>query len=298
MMPPALQPPHPVDRTVLAMGTRLTLADLPPAAAEAALAEVARIEAACSTWRPDSAWSRANGAGEAWTPLDGAWLDLLRLARAWSERTEGAFDPVLGTLVAAWGLRTGGARPGPAELAAARAASGIARLEVGPTAIRLTGGAQLEEGGFLKGYALDRARAEAQARGAARGLLDFGGQLLAWGGAWPADIADPRDRSRARVRLRLVDASLSTSGCAERGRHLLDPRTGRPCPDWGAVAVVAPGGLEADILSTALYVLGPRAGLAWAERNGVAALFLGHGAPPRASRAFQALHPIYLKEAP
>lgn len=283
-----------MDRQVLAMGTRLGLSGLRPAAAEAALAEVARIEAACSTWRPDSAWSRANGAGGDWTHLEGEWVNLLGEARTWAERTEGAFDPVLGALVEAWGLRRGGASPDPGALAAARGASGIRRMELREGALRLAAGARLEEGGFLKGYALDRARAVS---GAPSGLLDFGGQLLAWGEPRPAAIADPGDRGRARVLLRLENASLSTSGCSERGRHILDPRTGRPCPDWGAVAVVAPRALEADILSTALYVLGPSEGPAWARRHGVAALFLPRRGAPAATPAFRALHPLFVQEA-
>jgi thiamine biosynthesis lipoprotein len=32
--------------------------------------------------------------------------------------------------------------------------------------------------------------------------------------------------------------------------------------------------MEADILSTALYVMGPGDGLAWADRHGVAAIFI------------------------
>jgi len=287
--------PVSVQRVVLAMGTRLTLDGLPDPAAEGALAEVARIEAACSTWRPDSAWSRANGAGEAWTPLDGEWVALLGEARAWAERTGGAFDPVLGTLVEAWGLRRGGAAPTPGALAAAREASGIRRLDLREDAVRLAAGARLEEGGFLKGYALDRARS---ASGAASGILDFGGQLLAWGEPRPAAIAAPGDRARARVLLRLSNASLSTSGCSERGRHILDPRTGQPCPAWGEVAVVAPRALDADILSTALYVLGPGEGPAWARRHGVAALFLPRRGAPVATPAFRALHPLFVPESP
>jgi thiamine biosynthesis lipoprotein ApbE len=55
------------------------------------------------------------------------------------------------------------------------------------------------------------------------------------------------------------------------------------------VAVVAGSGLDADCLSTALYVLGPRRGLAWARRNGAAAAFLLHGGALLESPAFKAL---------
>jgi thiamine biosynthesis lipoprotein len=56
--------------------------------------------------------------------------------------------------------------------------------------------------------------------------------------------------------------------------HILDPRTGRPVPAWGSVTVVNPDPLVADVLTTALFVLGPEAGVTFARQHGIAALFL------------------------
>ncbi len=297
---PALVAAQGLDRTVLAMGTRLQIhlegaGDL-AAASEAALRESARIEAACSTWDPASAWSRLNAAGGRPVALDPEWLDLLATARAWQVRMDGAFDPVLMALLQAWDVRGGGhRRPTAGELDRARRASGARLLALdrrAGTAQLLDPSAGVEEGGFLKGYALDRMR---RAAGTASGLLDFGGQLLAWGRPVEASVADPRDRGRARIRLVLKDASLACSGTSERGRHILDPRTGRPSPAWGSVAVVASDGLTADILSTALYVLGPERGLAWADRHAAAAAFLLNDGTIRPSAAFRQLTP---KELP
>jgi len=291
------------ERTVLAMGTRFTLrlegasdAKL-TSATEAALAEVARIEEATSTWRSDSLWSRLNAAkGEAQS-LPPEWIQLLTRAQAWSRETGGAFDPVLGAILRAWGIREGGRRPTAEELTRARAASGVSHLRLDAsagTAQLLDPEAGLEEGAFLKGYALDAARRVAEDRSATTGQLDFGGQLLAWGRAIEVEVAHPRDRQRAAVHLRLKNASLSTSGCSERGNHILDPRSGEPCPNWGAVSVVSPSALDGDLLSTALYVLGPDRGLAWAEAWGIAALFLPNHGPARMTTAFQILNPTFL----
>lgn len=287
-----------LDRKVLAMGTGLSLHLEGPGdllgASEAVLAEALRLETACSTWDSASAWSRLNAAGGQPVALDPEWIALLGRVKAWQSRTDGAFDPVLMALVRAWGLREGGQAPGPGRLAEARRASGSGLLELDAAAgtARLAHpGAGVEEGAFLKGHALDRMKAVA---GVPAGLLDFGGQLLAWGKAVPASVADPLDRQRPRVTLRLRNASLASSGPSERGRHLLDPRSGEPCPAWGSVAVVASEGLEADLLSTALYVLGPEAGPAWAERHGTAAVFLLNDGSLRMTRAFRALHPTLL----
>ena len=297
--PPSIQAALATERTWLSMGTRLS-ATLEVergsliAAQEAVFAEASRVEAFGSTWRSDTPWSRLNDAKGAAIPLDRESLELLSQCQAWGQRTEGAFDPVLAALIRIYGLRGARALPDPEVLQRARAASGSRLLSLDlekGTARLLDPAAGLEEGGFLKGYALDKARTAARQLAAHSGLLDFGGQLLAWGTPRRVFIADSRDRQSERLVLWLRDASLSTSGCAERGRHILDPRSGELCPDWGSVSVVMPSGLDADVLSTALYVMGPDLGLAWADRHRIPALFLPHGQAPRASEAFTALHP-------
>lgn len=277
------------------MGTQLRLhlegsGDLGRASA-AALAESTRIEAACSTWDEASAWSRLNAARGAWMPLAPEWLDLLDQIKGWTRRTEGAFDPVLMALMQAWGIRQGGRTPEVGAWAVAHLASGSALLELDRPQGRarlLDPAAGIEAGGFLKGYALDAMR---RVTGVAAGWMDYGGQVLAWGRPLEVDIADPRDRRKRRCTVLLAEASLSCSGTSVRGRHLLDPRTGEPCPAWGSTAVVAGDGLTADVLSTALYVMGPEAGPAWAERNAVAAAFLLNDGSVRMSPAFRALKP-------
>jgi len=55
------------------------------------------------------------------------------------------------------------------------------------------------------------------------------------------------------------------------------------------VAVAAASGLDADVLSTALYVMGPDRGFLWATEHGAAAAFLLHGGAVRETAAFAAL---------
>jgi thiamine biosynthesis lipoprotein len=263
-------------------------------ASEAALAEVSRIEAACSTWDPASAWSRLNASQGGPVALAKEWIDLLGQIQTWNLRTEGAFDPVLMALVQAWGTREGERTPGPEALAEARKASGSSLLVLnrsGGTARLLHPRAGVEEGGFLKGYALDVMR---KASGVPAGWMDFGGQILAWGRPLTVDIADAQDRNLPRCTFTLEAASLSCSGTSVRGRHILDPRSGQPCQAWGSTAVVAADGLSADVLSTALYVLGPDQGLAWAERHEIAAAFLLNEGQIRTTRAFLSLHPTLI----
>jgi len=289
----ALPAPARLERSVYAMGTRLSVDAEGPSpevlreATEAAFRESERIEAACSTWRADSSWSRLNQARGAEVPLDREWLELLSTIQDWNRRTEGAFDPVLGALLRAWGIRTGGRTPSADELARARAASGARLLVLDPNrgVARLAHPeAALDEGGFLKGYALDRMAQLLERAGVHDALLDFGGQLLVLGRPRPVALAAPDDRHRATLSFLLRPGSLSSSGTSEHGRHILDPASGIPSPAWGSVSVVASDGLTADVLSTALYVLGSDRGLAWADAHDVAAVFQRPGHPALESR--------------
>jgi FAD:protein FMN transferase len=119
-------------------------------------------------------------------------------------------------------------------------------------------------------------------------------------GGWTVAVADPRRRDRPALHVRMATGSLSTSAGSERDlfvngvriAHHFDPRTGLPASFDGSVTVWHTRGLAADALSTALYVMGPEAGLRWAEARGIAACYLipDRGAlRVEATRAFEHL---------
>ncbi len=149
----------------------------------------------------------------------------------------------------------------------------------GPSStIRLSNRAQFEEGGFGKGYALGKMLEKITAPHA---VLNFGGQLLVRGSE-RVTIAHPLHRDRPLVSLTLTNASLSTSSGSEKAflvdgvrfSHILDPATGMALPPRGSVSVIDASPFVADALSTALYVMGPERGLAWAHAHGVTAIFI------------------------
>ncbi|HSN68372.1 MAG TPA: FAD:protein FMN transferase [Thermoanaerobaculia bacterium] len=280
-----------VSRSRYLMGTACTLS-VPSSvdvdgAADAAFGEIARIERLVSTWRSDSDLSRLNAApaGRA-LAVSGEVIDLLDRATALSRDTGGAFSPLAGRLIAMWDLRGEGRVPPEDEVrgAAAAIAGGGLRLDrERRTAARL-GDVAVEEGGFAKGYALDRAIEELRERGVPSAILDFGGQVALFGfrKAVEIDIAHPEDRQRSAVRLAVKSGSVATSSgsekyfekMGERFSHIVDPRSGRALPPAGSATAIHQEALVADALSTALYVLGPREGLALADREGFAEIWL------------------------
>jgi thiamine biosynthesis lipoprotein len=79
----------------------------------------------------------------------------------------------------------------------------------------------------------------------------------------------------------------------QRYSHTLDPATGRPVRHaLASVTVIAPDCMRADALATALHVLGPEAGMAMAEREGLPVFMIVRDGPGRfstsASHAFRA----------
>ena len=317
----ALQPrataPVQVERTVHLMGTWATLvveaADRAAGleALERMVGVIERTEASLSTWRADSVLGALNRqpVGEPFglpPALCGLWP---RLAR-WHGLTGGAFDPAVGRLVEAWGLRAGGAVPEPEVVGAARAATGLAhfRFDAGTCRVIRTVDATLDAGAFGKGEALRRL--VAVSAGGDPWMVDFGGQIAVGGrpagAGWPVAVAHPARRHQAALALTLTTGSLATSAASERslvvdGRpvaHILDPRTGQPIHRPESVTVWHEDPLAADVLSTALYVMGAEEGLDHAERHGVAALFLlpdpDHDAGPmtvRPSRTYELRFP-------
>lgn len=257
-----------VTRARAVMGTILEIDAIGPSAGateqavDAAFRAVEDVDRRLSNFRSDSELSRANaaGAGEPFALSPAAWRSLSRAFNV-ARETDGAFDPTVGVVT---GVPTIGWERVTLD-------SGSCTL-----AFEVPGGA-IDSGGFGKGEALDRAVVELRRRGVVAARLNFGGQISVVGGGFGignVSIAEPRAGSRRELcAFRVEDASVSTSGVSEKPGHIVDPRTGKAALFTGSVTVVADNGLRADALSTALFVLGPEAGLELADRNSVAALF-------------------------
>ena len=311
-----------VQQGVALMGTRVTLTSYAASRADGLGALEVKIrsledsEAQLSTWRHTSAMSQLNRlplgvAGALEAPL----CSLFDQLRQWQRKTSGAFDPAIGAMIEAWDLRGAGRQPSESELTHARANSGMERLtlDLGTCSLTRRADIRLDAGAFGKGAALDRLEKLQSHRDVGPWLVDLGGQMAASGprpdgSGWPISLAHPAARQLPAVDLELRGGSVATSGGSERDRtvggrrigHLLDPRTGYAAAFDGSVTVWHEQALAADVLSTALFVMGVDEGLRWADRHGVAALFLVPIArhpeqPPlmRPSRAFTARVPSW-----
>jgi FAD:protein FMN transferase len=299
-------------RQVYLMGTQVSLTSCAPtrelgvAELEIYIGILEAVEDELSTWRPDSQISKLNrqpiGVPFALT------ADLSRMFESlftWHHRTKQTFDPGVGALTAAWGIHEGGRVPGREQLAAALQRSGLQHFSFDAKAQLITRkrDATIDVGGFGKGEGLDRTLRYAQEHRNSPFLIDLGGQFLAYGrplgkAGWEVDLADPLHRHTPTLALTLTGGSLSTSAGSERdivveGKrigHIIDPRTGQPVLSSGSVTVWHDNALVADALSTALFVMGPDPGIAWANLNEIAALFQVPNMKP--TRKWQELFPL------
>lgn len=266
---------------------RLTVAAPDSATAAAALAGALAaadsVDRLVSVHRRDSEINAINAAAGRAPVVISPWTETVIAATLdWAQRTGGAFDPTVGPLVELWGfgssIGAAGTIPPPRAIAAARRLVGWSRVRYDPQAHTIF----LPDEGMLlvvraaaKGFALDRMEEAMLAAGATSGIIDLGGDMLFFGPGpekdaayWPVSLLDPYEPTEAYLKLELPAGAISTSAHydgfieidGEHFSHVVDPRTGWPARGLASVSVYATDALVADILSTAVAVLGADAG--------------------------------------
>ncbi|MDR2997753.1 MAG: FAD:protein FMN transferase [Microbacterium sp.] len=121
--------------------------------------------------------------------------------------------------------------------------------------------------GYVKGWATELAAREHLADlvrmpGVMAAGLDVGGDMQLFTAdrsdwMWNVGIVDPADRTRVLATVPVREGAVATSGSAERGAHIIDPRTGRPATGIVSATVIAPSLTQADVWATAAVVAGP-----------------------------------------
>jgi thiamine biosynthesis lipoprotein len=281
-------------RRVYLMGTLCTIQLYSPSSQtalkkmESFIMQLEKSEEELSTWKDTSFLSKLNRQpiGVPFKIDQSVW-QLFKTLRYYSESTESAFDPTIGKLLTAYGSKTGGRWPDSKTIEDAKADRGMNFYNIDEAGrwITKTRDIEIDCGAFGKGEALDRLLRN-DATGDARWLVNLGGQILVNGPplnkhGWQVSISHPWNRD-VLVSINLRRGSLSTSGGSERDvevekrrlGHILNPITGKPAEFNGSVSVWHEQALVADILSTALYVMGPEKGLSWAESRNISACFL------------------------
>jgi len=254
------------------------------AVAEAAIAEVRRLEAGYSRFLPDSVTSRINrSAGRALgIVVDDETASLLDHAETAFRESDGLFDITSGVLRRVWSFGSG-RLPEPEEIAPLLELVGWQRVRWQRPHLQLPlRGMEIDFGGCVKEYAADRVAALCRERGVHHGLVDLGGDLSVIGphpdgSPWRVGVRHPRQPGAAIASLSLSAGAVATSGDYERfmlvdGRrycHLLDPRSGWPVQGLAAVSVIASHCVIAGTASTIAMLKGSDEGPRWLDALGL-----------------------------
>lgn len=255
-------------------------------ALDLAFARVKEIENKLSRYIIGSEVDLINqNAGIQAVPISPDTYFIIEKALDYAKKTEGAFNPLIGTIVDLWGIGTPHAKiPTDDELNKYLSYIDYNQLELTkePYTAKLTSPyVRLDLGAIAKGYAADEMRDILTQQGIESALLNLGGNVVVIGSkpnkeAWSIGIQDPLEDERGQIIgvIRAKNTSVVTSGSYERFfeqdgvryHHILDPFLGYPAQN-GVISstIITPNSIDADALSTSVYVLGKDKGLALLE---------------------------------
>jgi thiamine biosynthesis lipoprotein len=261
-------------------------------AADAAYARLKQLDRIMSDYDPDSELMRLCAASRPGVPIEVSpdLAYILRRSLELSRQSNGAFDVTVGPVVDLWRVaRRKQEPPDAARLQAALALVGYESLQLDEEALTvelLKPGMQIDLGGIAMGYAADEALRIFRAHGLTRVLIDASGDIVMgdpppgrdhWrieieplaSSSVPTEAASPPAAPTPRLTLLLENCAVTTSGDAYkyiefdgvRYSHIVDPKTGMGLTTRSSATIIAPDGITADSLATAVNALGPDRGL-------------------------------------
>lgn len=268
-----------------------------------------------NNWTDDTEISRFNASTSTnWQEISPTFFEVLEEAQRIHAESGGRFDVTLSPLIDMWGFgpEDNETQPSKTEIDAALANVGQANLleirSQPPMLRKKRGAVSVNLGAIAKGYSADLIARTLEKHDISDYLVEIGGDLIArglneQGVPWRVGIEKPNEVGRSvQLIVSVTDMGLATSGdyrnffLDDEGRrmsHIIDPVTGRPVThNLASVTVLAPNGMRADGLATALLVLGEEKGREMANRLNIPAYFItreAEGFATSSSKAFDAM---------
>ena len=253
---------------------------------------IRELENLLSITLENSEVSRLNAAAgkEAIEVSKDTWI-LLEAGKNLGAGTGGAFDIAISPVVKAWGFTEAEHHvPTQAELDALLPLTNPDDVVLDKMTVYLEKeGMAVDLGGIAKGYASDEVASLLKGKGVESAIVSLGGNVFGIGTKpngekWEVALANPLDANDYCGLISIEDKAVVTSGGYQRffeenGKkyhHIIDPATGYPAENGLlSVTIISESGMEADVLSTALFVMGLEDGLKyWQENGGFEAIFV------------------------
>ncbi len=257
------------------------------------IADVQRLEARYSRYREDSFLSTINrvAASGGSISVDDETAGLLNYADTCHRESDGLFDITSGILRRAWHFDRG-TLPDHTEVRSLLDRVGWHRVRWSPPVLEFPSpGMEIDFGGVVKEYAVDRVAALCREAGVHHGIVNLGGDIKIIGphpdgSPWHIGIQHPRRKGAVIRTLLLHQGGLASSGDYERCivldgvryGHVLNPRTGWPVRYLASVSVVGDLCVVAGSAST-IAMLKEDAGPNWLAGIGLPHFWVNvHGA--------------------
>ena len=231
----------------------------------AAFAAIARVHRALSRHDPESELSRVNRCAlQAIQPVSTDFRTVLERALEIARQSGGAFDPTVGGRERT--LQNGAT---------------WRDVELDAHGVRFARPLALDFDGIAKGYAVDRAIAALQARGATAGRVNAGGDLRVFGTDPEAiHVRTGGAQSIVLPLVALADGAVATSAYGGQRRRrsgrwtapLIDPRSKLPRMSTRTVSVIAMDCITADALTKVVALEGGAAAKLLASCGAIAAI--------------------------
>jgi thiamine biosynthesis lipoprotein len=257
------------------------------AAAQAARAEIDRLDAIFNHRRGDSELSHLNRSHSHQASPE--LFAVIEAAERWRLESNGAFSGRLGRVAELWSNAINVA-PSRTYLSRAARAAEEAHLELDASTLTIVRPSEVQFSldALAKGWIVDRAFEVArESAGVSGAMIDIGGDIRCGGRApdargWCIGIPNaiaPADNAPLVAKVRLSDRAIATSGRGPRDRLIdgvrysptLSPLDGWPVTNAVSVNVIAPSTAEADAIATILLAMPVDEGLAWANAHDVVA---------------------------
>ncbi len=277
---PIMKQPHKVLRSTFTMGSIVTVEAycddkvLCNLAIDQAFDEMKTVEMLMSVFDASSQVSFINKlAYREAVKVDGRIIEIMKYAQEISQRTGGYFDITVEPLMKLYGFRSDDEikeMPSDKKLQEVLSAVGMENIVINEneSSIFLNNSkTKIDFGGIAVGYAIDKAVSILKSHGIESALINHSGDIYAIGSppdetSWNIGIIDPANQSEIVATINLKDEALATSGNysnfvmidESRVGHILNPKKGKIEEKFLNISVAAPKAVEADALTTGLFV--------------------------------------------
>ncbi|MFG1492193.1 FAD:protein FMN transferase [Halobacteriovorax sp. GFR7] len=209
-----------------------------------------------------------------------------------ARKTDGTFDPTIGTLVNLWGFGPNGKRkiPSKEDIAAAKNKVGFEKIIFKDGILtKSIDGVYLDLSASAKGFGVDAIIELLQARGIKNALVEVGGEVRTMGESltrpWRIGVESPSNKDNNPVVkvVKIKNVALATSGDyrnffkegGKRYQHTINFKSGSPVESQlASVSVISDTCMDADAWATALMAMGAKKAIAFAKENKLKAFFI------------------------